>query len=43
MRYHQYAEDIQIYISLPGDPSDVTATFSTCLEAVDEWGTTDFS
>lgn len=37
MRYHQYADDTQLYISIPGEVSDAVTTLSWCLEAVRVW------
>ncbi|KAM6466454.1 uncharacterized protein PHA67_012250 [Liasis olivaceus] len=37
MRYHQYADDTQLYISIPGDLSDAVTTLSLCLEALGVW------
>ena len=37
MRYHQYADDTQLCISILGEVSDAVTTLSRCLEAVGAW------
>uniref|UniRef100_A0A8C6XGP5 Reverse transcriptase domain-containing protein n=1 Tax=Naja naja TaxID=35670 RepID=A0A8C6XGP5_NAJNA len=37
VRYHQYADDTQLYISTPGQISDALSVMSRCLEAVRVW------
>ena len=37
MRYHQYADDIQLYITIPGKVSDTVTALSQCLGAVGVW------
>lgn len=37
VKYHQYANDIQLYISTHVKLSSTMATFSLCLEAVEDW------
>uniref|UniRef100_A0A8C6XD58 Reverse transcriptase domain-containing protein n=1 Tax=Naja naja TaxID=35670 RepID=A0A8C6XD58_NAJNA len=37
VRYHQYADDTQLYISTPDQISDALSVMSWCLEAVQTW------
>lgn len=37
MRYHQYAGDIQVYISVLGEVRDVVGILSQCLETAVAW------
>lgn len=37
VKYHQYTNDIQLYISAHVKLSNTMATFSQCLEAVEDW------
>uniref|UniRef100_A0A8C6VP90 Reverse transcriptase domain-containing protein n=1 Tax=Naja naja TaxID=35670 RepID=A0A8C6VP90_NAJNA len=37
VKYHQYADDTQLYISTPGRISDALSVMSRCLDAVRTW------
>uniref|UniRef100_A0A8C6Y510 Reverse transcriptase domain-containing protein n=1 Tax=Naja naja TaxID=35670 RepID=A0A8C6Y510_NAJNA len=37
VKYHQYADDTQLYISTPGHISDALSVMSCCLDAVRIW------